>query len=308
MKKCFGLILVALLVLAAFSGAVAKEPAPLKIVSTIFPGFDFARQLAGENAEIIILLPPGSDSHSFDPTPQDILAIQNADLFIYNGGESDEWVRRLLESLGEDAPCTFAMMEHVTAEVAGHDHDHHHDHGHHEEPLDEHVWTSPKNVMQIVAALQDTLCLIRPEWAETFAANGERYQQELAALDASFAELAEMSGGRPLIFGDRFPFRHLAAAYDFHYEAAFPGCSEDSEPSIKTIARLVSIIREENIPVVFHIEFSSRKTADILAEETGAKVLLLHSCHTVSTEDIASGTTYVSLMQQNIAALKEALN
>jgi len=307
MKRFFSLIMVGLLLCFPY-GAWADGGEPLRIVATIFPGYDFARQIAGENAELTLLLPPGSDIHSFDPTPQDMIAIQNADLFIYNGGESDEWVLRLLESLGEDAPETFVMMDHVTAEVAGHDHDHDHDHGHHGEVLDEHVWTSPKNVMQIAAALCEKLCTLCPEKAETFVANEAAFQTELQKLDESLTELAHNSKRNLLIFGDRFPFRHLAAAYDFHYEAAFPGCSEDSEPSIKTIGHLVSIIREEEIPVVFHIEFSNRRTADILAEETGAKVLLLHSCHSVSAEDISSGVTYVSLMWQNVAALKEALN
>ena len=307
MKKRISLLLALLMLLALALPANAQEE-PLQIVATIFPAFDFAREIAGGNAQVSLLLPPGTDSHSFDPTPQDILAIQNADLFIYNGGESDVWVARLLESLGDDAPETFVMMEHVDVclEAEGHDH---HDHDHdHDQLLDEHVWTSPRNVMTIAQGLTDKLCLIRPELADAFRQNNATFQQSLTELDAALAEVTSTGVRTTLVFGDRFPFRHLAHAYGLDCHAAFPGCSEDSEPSIKTIASLVKLIREENIPVIFHIEFSNTQTAGILAEETDAKIMLLHSCHTVSQQDIDAGATYLGLMWQNVDALKEALN
>lgn len=308
MNKLFFRLFAAILLLTLLAAPVQAQEEPLQIVATIFPGFDFAREIAGNNAEVTLLLPPGTDSHSFDPTPQDILAIQNADLFIFNGGESDVWVTRLLESLGDDAPETFIMMEHVDVciEAEGHDH---HDHDHdHDQLLDEHVWTSPRNVMTIAQGLTDKLCQIRPELADVFQQNNAAFQQSLADLDAALAEVISTGKRTTLVFGDRFPFRHLAAAYGLDCHAAFPGCSEDSEPSIKTISSLVKLIREENIPVVFHIEFSNTQTAGILAEETDAKILLLHSCHTVSQQDIDAGASYLGLMWQNVDALKEALN
>lgn len=299
----FSAILAFLFLMTAMPFAAAEEAAPLRIVSTIFPGYDFAKQLAGDHAQITILLPPGSDSHTFDPTPQDMLTVQNADLFIYNGGESDAWVLRMLDALGEDAPETFVMMDHSAPCEEDHDHAAHD----HEHAADEHVWTSPKNVMSIADGLTEKLCLIRPSLADTFRAGNEAFQSELSLLDEALRQLAADGSGVTLVFGDRFPFRHLAQEYGFSYEAAFPGCSEDSEPGIKTITALVSLMKEENTPVVFHIEFSSTKTAQILAEETGAKMLLLHSCHTVSTEEIEAGATYLSLMWQNVDHLREAL-
>ena len=161
--------------------------------------------------------------------------------------------------------------------------------------------------MQIVTALKDTLCTLDPAREAVYNASYEAYHASLAELDAAFETIVSNGKRNLLIFGDRFPLRYFADAYQLDYDAAFPGCSEDSEPSVRTVISLVDTVREQNIPVVFYIEFSSRRTADILAEETGAKPLLFHSCHNVSREEIDSGATYLSLMWQNTEALKEAL-
>ena len=242
-----------------------------------------------------------------------MIAIQNAGLFLYTGGESDTWLERVLASLGDDAPETFAMADCVTLLEEEHsqsmapEHDHGHDEDSHEE-MDEHVWTSPKNVQLIVRALREKLCALSPENAERFTQNEAAYQQKLQALDERFETIVAEGKRNLIVFGDRFPFRYFAAAYGLRYDAAFPGCSEDSEPSVKTIVSLIRAIREEQIPVVFYIEFSSRKTADILAEETGAKELLFHSCHTVSQQEMDEGASYLTLMNRNADALKEALD
>ncbi len=277
-----------------------------------------------------LLLPPGSESHSYEPTPQDIIAIGEADLFIYAGGESDTWVERILATFDDAPPKTFRLTDCVTLleeqtsqsmqaeahehEHEEHDHEHEHDeeeahddHDHEEAEMDEHVWTSPKNMMRIVEVLADTLCEIAPAHEAQFSAAAESYIGELSKLDAAIEDVASNAKRDLLIFGDRFPFRYLAHDYGLRYDAAFPGCSEDSEPSVRTIVSLVDAVREQDIPVVFYIEFSSRRTADILAEETGAKERLLHSCHNVSAAEMEAGATYVSLMWANVDALKEAL-
>ncbi|MBE5801456.1 MAG: zinc ABC transporter substrate-binding protein [Clostridiales bacterium] len=295
-------------------GAVADEP--LQIVATVFPGFDFARQVAGEEAQVTMLIPAGSDSHSYEPSPRDLLMIQNADLFIYTGGESDDWIERILTSMGEDAPCTLRMMdvvtvleeEHSANMEPVHNHDHaHHDHEHSDE-MDEHVWTSPRNAMAIVEAVADKLSSLRPEAETVFWDNAVRYIGQISLVDQAFRQVVAEGQRTLVIFGDRFPLRYFAAEYGLCYDAAFPGCSEDSEPSVRTVISLVDTVRREQIPVVFYIEYSSQKTARILAEETGATTLLFHSCHTVSAQEIENGTTYVSLMWNNVDALKEALN
>lgn len=289
----------------------------LSIMTTVFPAYDFARTLAGDAADVRLLLPLGTESHSYEPTPQDIIAISEADLFIYVGGESDHWVETILSSLGDNTPQVFRLTDAVTmvaeeyTEAMEHD-DHSHEadeqHEEHTPELDEHVWTSPKNAKLIVAALTDTLTALSPASEASFASNLQSYLDELTKLDQAF-EAVVASGKRDLIiFGDRFPMRYFVDAYGLRYDAAFPGCSEDSEPNIRTLMTLIDEVQAQSIPVIFYIEFSSQKTADIIAEETGAKTLLFHSCHNLSYDEMQAGASYLSLMYSNVEALKEALN
>lgn len=290
--------------------ALASEET-LSVVCTIFPAYDFARQLAGDTAQVRLLLPPGSESHSYEPSPRDIIDIQEADLFLYAGGESDNWVDGILASMGDDAPRAFRLTDCVTLlaeETSASMEAEERDHGEEAAEMDEHVWTSPKNAMLIVAQLCDTLCEIAPQNAQVYEEALSAYLTELEALDAAFEETVANGKRDLIVFGDRFPFRYFAHDYHLRYDAAFPGCSEDSEPSVRTVISLVETVRAEEVPVIFYIEFSSRKTADVLAEETGAKELLFHSCHNVSAEELEDGATYLSLMWNNVAALKEALN
>ena len=286
--------------------AVHASQEPLSIVCTIFPAYDFARQLAGDTAQVTLLLPPGGDCHSYEPSPRDIIRIQEADLFLYGGGESDHWVEEILSSMGDDAPRAFRLTDCVTllAEETTESMEAHHE----EAEMDEHVWTSPKNAMRIVKDLSAALCEIAPENADVYGAALTGYLGELEALDAAFEETVAQGKRDLIVFGDRFPFRYFAHDYHLRYDAAFPGCSEDSEPSVRTVISLVETVRAEQVPVIFYIEFSSRKTADILAEETGAKELLFHSCHNVSSEELEAGATYLTLMWNNVSALKEALS
>ena len=306
--------LTALLLAAVMLFSCAQAEERFSILAVNFPAFDLSRSIAGEWADVSMLLPPGSESHSYEPSPQDIIAIQNADLFVYTGGESDHWVEEILLSMGSDAPAVFRLSDSVTlleeqhSASMEHDHDHCDDPAHAHGEMDEHVWTSPKNMMLITRSLCETLCKLMPTHVSALEEACADYLAQLQALDASFETIVQEGKRDLIIFGDRFPFRYFAAAYDLHYDAAFPGCSEDSEPSVRTVISLVDTVREQQIPVIFYIEFSSLRTADILAEETGAVPLLFHSCHNVSHEEIEAGATYLSLMQKNAEALKEALN
>lgn len=293
--------------------AQAENVQEISILTTIFPAYDFASVIAGETADVQLLLPPGTESHSYEPTPQDIISIQDADLFIYVGGESDHWVENILSSMGSNAPKVLRLTDCVTvveeeytlAMEHDHDHDEHEDHT---AELDEHVWTSPKNAMLIASSLANTLTALSPDNEGTYSSNLQSYLTELEALDVAFTDVVANGKRSKIIFGDRFPLRYFVDAYDLQYDAAFPGCSEDSEPNIRTIMTLIDEIKTEEIPVVFYIEFSSQKTANIIAEETGAKTLLFHSCHNVSLDEMQNGASYLSLMRSNVDALKEALN
>lgn len=310
-RRLFMFLCCATLLCAACAPSALASEASLSIVCTIFPAYDFARQLAGDTAQVRLLLPPGSESHSYEPSPRDIIDIQQADLFLYAGGESDHWVEEILASMGDNAPRTFRLTDCVTLlaeETSASMEQEAHEHGQEEAEMDEHVWTSPKNAMLIVQQLCATLCDIAPQNTQAYEGALSTYLAGLKELDAAFEETVADGKRDLIVFGDRFPFRYFAHDYHLRYDAAFPGCSEDSEPSVRTVISLVDTIRAEQIPVIFYIEFSSRKTADVLAEETGARELLFHSCHNVSAEELDAGATYLSLMWNNVAALKEALD
>lgn len=339
MKKLFSLILAAAVAVfplsgckgnAASSAAAAPEQDRLKIVTTIFPQYDFAREITGDKADITMLLPPGAESHTYEPAPQDIIAIQNCDLFIYVGGESDVWIDDILDSMGDKAPTTLKLMDCVTVVeeelVEGmesdHDHDEDHDededhadeddhtdedHDHEEIEYDEHVWTAPANAAKIVRSMTETISELDSDNAAVYTQNADAYLQKLTALDNDFAEVVKAAARDTIIVGDRFPFRYLADAYGLRYYAAFSGCSSETEASAATVAFLTDKVKAEKIPAVLYIEFSNHKIADSIAEATGAKTLLMHSCHNVTKEEIQSAG-YLSLMRQNLETLRQALN
>lgn len=501
MKRMISLLMAALMLTGLLTACgtsqstEASSGKKLNIVATIFPQYDFARQIAGDHSEITMLLKPGAESHSFEPTPQDIKKIQSADLFIYTGGENDVWVDDILSSMGDKRPETLKLLDcvpTVNEEIVDgmeheheHEEDHHddgefedsevkdralsdwagdwqsvypylldgtldevfhhkaeeeqdkteqeykeyyktgfktdverikiegnrirfytngkeassdyaykgyeiltyesgkkgvryqfeatdadtaapkyiqfsdheiaptddlehfhiysgndgfdtllkemdnwptyfgskltgkeiaeemigHEHAHeHEEEPDEHVWTSPANAILIAEKIAALLKEKDPANAASYEKNSAAYVKELKALDESFRNVVSSGARKTVLFGDRFPFRYFADAYGLTYYAAFSGCSTETEASAATVAFLVNKVKEEELPVVFAIEFSNGKIADSVCDATGAKKLTLHSCHNVSADELANGATYLSIMQKNVEALREALN
>jgi len=338
MKKII-LLLIFVIVLSGFSGCrqrnIQNRDGLLNITTTVFPAYDFVRQITGDRVNLTMLLPPGAESHSFEPSPRDIINIMNSDIFIYVG-ESERWIERIFQSMNTDGMTIFAMMDAVELLMIDehdddhacddddcddddhHDHDHHdhsHGHDHHDHEFDdtcsifdEHIWTSPRNALLIVLAITELLSEADPGNAAFFRQNAASYIKELEQLDATFAEVTAGARRRTIVFGDRFPFRYLAEAYGLRWHAAFDGCSTDTEPSAATVAFLINTIRAERIPVVFHIELSNERMADTIAGETGAKKLLFHSVHNVSRRDFDAGLGYLELMRRNVETLREALN
>lgn len=318
MKRLFTVLLILSLTLplsGCKGGCYESGSGELSIVTTVFPAFDFAREIAGEQAIICLLIPPGSESHSFEPTAQDILRIQNCDLLICNGGESEVWLEDMLEGLDGDIPrvvmldCVQALEEEVKEGMQAQAHEHEEeeaeDHGH-EPEYDEHVWTSPRNAALISRAISERLCSIDPENAEYYTSRCDSYCDSLLALDEDFRSLFQELGKPTMIFADRFPVRYFVEEYGLDYYAAFPGCAEQAEPSARTVAFLIDKVREENTPAVFYIEFSNQKMADIICEDTGCKKLLFHSCHNVTRQQLDEGVSYLGLMRKNLETLKEA--
>lgn len=313
------------------------ENEKISVVATIFPQYDFVRQIAGENVELKMLLKPGEETHSYEPTPQDIIAIQNSDLFIYVGGENDAWVEDILESMPDNGRKTLKLVdcvdtveeEHVEGmkEERGHDHDeddaeheveHEEDEADHEEhgqeethsvhEIDEHVWTSPLNAVKIVEQIKEELCEIDSENAPDYEKNAEAYVAQLKELDQEFQHVVDHSKRKLMIFGDRFPFRYFAEAYGLDYYAAFSGCASDTEPSAATMAFLINKVQDENIKTVLKMELSNENIAKAIAEATNADVKEFYSCHNLTAEQFADGETYLSLMEKNVETLREVLN
>ena len=292
------------------SSETAVDDGRLNIVTTIFPPYDFTRQIAGNAVNLHMLLRPGTESHSYDPTPQDIKTIQAADLFIYVGGENDAWVEDILASMGDQAPDTLKMvdcvelldeeivegMQHREVQETEHVHE-----------ADEHVWTAPLNAALIADAICEKLCAKDTANAEKYQAANAAYRAELEELDADFRTVVANGSRNLLIFGDRFPFLYFATAYGLEYYAAFPGCAADTEPSAATVAFLIDKARQEQIPVVFEIEFSNGRIADAICEASGAVKLEFHSCHNVTPAEFEAGVSYIDLMRRNLANLQLAL-
>ncbi|MDR1315943.1 MAG: metal ABC transporter substrate-binding protein [Spirochaetales bacterium] len=315
MKKNFFNLIGILGILFLAAGCSQRENAAqsggnkLTVTTTIFTPYDFVREIAGDRVNLSMLLPPGAESHSFEPSPRDIITVQNSRLFIYAGGESDEWMNGILESMDtqnmEILPlmgCVDVVEEEI---VEGMEEEEEEEEG---IAYDEHVWTSPKNAVRIVRAITGALCSLDAANADFYQRNSAAYIAKLEELDAEFQAVAGGAKRKTIIFGDRFPFRYFADAYGLSYYAAFPGCSTETECSAATVAFLIDKMKAEKVPVVFHIELSNEKIADTIAEATGAKKLLLHACHNVSKNDFENGASYLSLMQGNVGNLREALN
>ena len=301
----------------------------LKVAATLFPYYDFVRQIAGNQVDLQMVIPAGMDSHSFEPTPRDIRTMQEADVIIANGGAMEHWVDQVVDSFDREDQTVVIMMDHVDAveeEIVegmehsdeGHGHVHVHEDGEEDGHLeedesqyeieyDEHIWTSPVNAMRMVDVIAETLTERDPDHGAMYQAGAAAYLEELERLDKEFREVRDSAVHDMIVMGDKFPLRYFADTYGLRYRAAFSGCSSDTEPSARTIAYLIDKVKEEGLPVIYYLELSSHRVAEIIGEETGAVPLLFHSCHNVTRRQFEEGVTYLELMEQNVKNLREGL-
>ncbi len=324
LKKIFCLIFAVLISATCLSGCKAPEKdKKINIVCTVFPIYDWVRNIIGENEDVSIelLVRNGTDPHSYSPTPKDIVEISSCDMLIYVGGESDTWITdalegsvnqemkvvRLLGTLGDRA----FIEETVEGMDCGEDcHDHAHEHGHGDNAYDEHIWLSLKNAEFLCRALLDELCRLLPQNEESYRANAERYIGEINSLDKKYTETIESAPRNTLLFADRFPFRYLVEDYGIDYFAAFSGCSADSEASVETVVFLSKKMDELSLSQVIILENSDRALAETVISNSTAKsagVIVIDSMQSITSEDIDEGTTYLSVMEKNLSALSAAL-
>ena len=290
---------------ACGTNSVASD-GKLTVVATNFALYDFARAVCGDTCDVRMLLSPGSESHDFEATLADIALLAETDVFVYVGGESEEWVPDVLEAAGAadvTQVCAIDLVETYINAGTESGHEHSEDDGHHHE-IDEHVWTSIPNAITIMEAIGEAV-LKEDEW---FEAENEDYLSELLDIDAEIRGIVDTAARDTVIFADRFPFRYFTEEYGLSYCAAFDGCSSAVEPSLSVVNTLIERVNETGSSTVFSIEFSDRKTAEAVAAETGCDILEFHSAHNVSRADFESGITYADIMRQNAENLKLALN
>lgn len=319
--------------------SISSESGKPQIIATLFPQFDFARHIAKDMADVVLLLPPGVESHSYEPSPSEILKMHNADVLLYTGESMEAWSHKLVESLEDSgSDClvvdvskgiTLTRTEDIEAEMnrknaESDEHDNHEENNHEDEAAeddhqgeeaashshvyDPHIWTNPQLAKVMVDNILEALCSADPQNAEEYRANASAYKQELDALDQEFKEIIENGEQKEVIFGSRFAFYYFTKRYNLTYQSAFDSCSAETEPSVKRMKELIDEIRRENIPAIFYSEMEEPKTARFISNETGAKMLMLHSCHNVTKDEWENGETYLSLMKQNAINLKEGLN
>lgn len=284
-------------------GEVERSTGKISVVTTIFPYYDFARSVSKRTCDVDMLLKPGSDVHSFEPTPSDILKIRNADLFIYNGGESDEWVDSILESLGDtDKPVVMKMTDYVKP-LTEMDADHHA-----EDEEDEHIWTSLDNAKTLVSKISDEVSKLDQKHKTVYNKNGLDYIEKISKVQSEIENTVNSSESKKIVVGDRFPLLYFATEFSLDWECAFPGCSTETEPSLDRLSKLTDTIEKDKIKTILKLEMSENKVADTLADETNTKVRTFYSAESVSKEEFANNVTYVDLMERNNNALKEALS
>ena len=332
MKNVFSALLVALMLVGILTGCTNQAEMPtvtatpagsqaesaadekIRIVTTIFPEYDWVREILGDKADSAeMLLDNGVDLHSYQPTADDLIKLSDCDLFVYVGGESDEWVEdalksaanrdrkviRLLDALGD------SVKEEETVEGMQEEEE-----DQEEKEYDEHVWLSLKNAKTLVGAISAALQELDPGNKDTYAANADAYGQKLSALDAEYQKAVSAGTYKTLLFGDRFPFRYLVDDYGLSYYAAFAGCSAESEASFETVSFLARKVEELKLPCVLTIEGKNHKIAETIVQNTAGKnqkILTMDSMQSTTSQDVANGTTYLSLMAKNLDVLKEAL-
>lgn len=282
----------------------------IKIVTTLFPQYDFVNQVGKDAVEVNMLLKPGVESHTYEPTPSDIIDINKADIFLYTGDEMEPWVSKILDSLDNDVLIVDLSKNITLDEVEDHDHEHEDEESDddHVHSYDPHIWTNPLNAKVMVEDIKNALSEVDKANAMTFESNAKEYLASLDQLDQDIRNMVKEAKRDEVVFGGRFAFHYFFKEYGLDYVSAYDSCSAETEPSAKVIATIIDQVKEDETPVIFYEELANPKVAESIASATGAKTLLLHSCHNVSADEYKDGATYLSLMYQNLENLKEALN
>jgi len=305
------LFLLALCMCACVLSSCSKttqDNGKIKVVASLFPQYDFARQIAGDKADVDLLLPLGTDSHSFDPSMQDVLKIRQADVFIYTGDAMEPWAASFADT--SDSECEVVDVSLCVEPIFPDGHEDHDEEKSdvHNLSADPHIWTSPKNAVLITVRILTALSEADPDNADYYQSNATAYLGQLYKLDDDIKACVDASDKNKLYFGGKFSFLYFTEHYGLEYMSLYDSCSESAEPGAKQLTEMVDEMKKNEADVIFYPELSDYKAARGIAERTGAKPLLLHSCHNLSKDDFDAGKTYLSIMYENLENIKEALS
>ena len=279
----------------------------IKVVATLFPQYDFVRQIGNDKVEVTLLLPPGTETHTYDPSPKDIIGINESQLFIYTGNYMEPWAENISSSIDESIKVIDVSegIEHIKEE-------HEHEEGKHQEEhkheYDPHIWLDISNAKNMVDNIAKALIAVDNENREYYLENAKEYKEKLDELDNKFEYLIDNSQRNLICFGDKFSYMYFVNRYNLDYITVYDSCLAEAEPSVSKVLEIEEEIKKENIPVIFYESLSEAKIAKRIAKDTEIVALEFSSVHTVSSEDIQNGATYISVMEQNLENLKTALN
>lgn len=301
------LLIVGIYVVFNKSNENKVEDGKIKVVATLFPQYDFMKQIGKDKVSVTLLLPPGVESHVYEPKPSDIIKISEADIFVYTGKDMEPWAGTIAQSINN--VNIIDVSENI--ELIKEDHDHENEEVNHEEDeheYDPHIWLNTDNAKIMIDNIVNELVNIDSANAEFYRKNAEDYKKEIDKLDSDIQEVISSSKRNKVVFGGRFAFMYFMQKYNLEYISAYESCSTESEPSVAAITGIIDEVKKDNIPVIFYEEFSAHTVADSIASQTGAQTLLFHSVHNVDKTDLENGVTYIDLMRQNLNNLKIALN
>ena len=301
--------------LCACADVKPAESGKIKVVCTVFPIYDWTREIAGDKAEIIWLTENGTDMHSFQPSAADMVKIAECDILIYIGGESDKWVDEAVKQYQNEKRALINLTSLLGDSLKEEEHtegmeEERHEQGEEETEYDEHIWLSLKNAGLFSGAIADLLAEKDPENAEFYKENARNYTEKLTALDGEYQKAVSAAPLKTLLFADRFPFRYLTEDYGLSYYAAFPGCSAETEASFETVAFLSAKTDELGLKYILKTETAATKIAETVIANTKEKnqeILVLDSMQSVGIKDAENGTAYLSIMEKNLETLKKAL-
>lgn len=325
MKKNIAFIVVLVMVFVLISALIIKlsdlnikrSGDKIEVVATLFPQYDFVKQVGGDKVNVTLLLPPGTESHTYEPTPQDMILINESNLFIYTGSEMEPWADNLISGIKKDInvldlskTVDLINVEEFEEKHEGEEHEHHEEEeseeGHYH-TYDPHIWLNPQYAVKMVRSIEQELCRIDPENAEYYKTNAENYIKEIEELDSQFAETINNSSNNKLAFGGAFAYAYFVERYNLDFISAYDTCGESAEPSTVKVKEVIDYINKNNISAIFYKEYTTGNVAKTISEATGAEMLVFNTVHNVSKEELQNGATYVSIMKQNLINLKKAL-